>query len=563
MTEAVRAFVTKYPEALLLEDGRAIFDLRRAQLRVSAEHGRCALHLWSEDRNLVRRVLGVAVRPGGVLRLSVQRMGQARPQMLELVSEGKRRTPSTRELTRRRYLGLLERVLARAFPDERPEGLRTAMDLERSFGPAYARGVLRRGRECWAVIAVNGAESQATVDGVLTLGVLWLAQLREQASGRRLFQGLRLVLPTGMAATTRARLAWMDAKIARYELFGLDERTEELERLDAADNGNLATRLLDAPNQVTAVAPDGRFAEAIARVLALVPPGTRVLGRWGSEALERVGGDVGSAHKNTARIDADGPVAELRLRSAGELAFLVHGLEFARARAGYVGQSFNRHIAVTVGSGAQETALTADTEATLRERVWALFARRRASGDLRDVLFRSAPESWLASVLRGRLPEIDAALAAEPVYTEVAAMTGGGRSLDRGMLDLLGVTRDRRLAVIEIKAAEDLQMALQGLDYWIRVRHHHLGNVDAATGLGELQQSGYFPEVRLAAEPPLLLLVAPALDIHPATETVLRHLDPRVEWTLVALDQRWRSRVRVVWRRRSGDGLRAISPTGS
>ena len=119
------------------------------------------------------------------------------------------------------------------------------------------------------------------------------------------------------------------------------------------------------------------------------------------------------------------------------------------------------------------------------------------------------------------------------------------------MLDLLGVTNDGRLAVIELKADEDLHLALQGLDYWVRVRWHHLQNSDQMTGLGEFQRHGYFGGTYLSAEAPRLYLVAPALRVHPATEVVLRHLSPRVEWTLAALDERWREKVKVVWRKRS------------
>jgi len=46
------------------------------------------------------------------------------------------------------------------------------------------------------------------------------------------------------------------------------------------------------------------------------------------------------------------------------------------------------------------------------------------------------------------------------------------------------------------------------------------------------------------------------LRVHPATDVVLRYLSPRVEWVLVALDERWRRQVRVVWRKRSGDAKR-------
>ncbi len=119
------------------------------------------------------------------------------------------------------------------------------------------------------------------------------------------------------------------------------------------------------------------------------------------------------------------------------------------------------------------------------------------------------------------------------------------------MLDLLTVTRDGRLAVLELKANEDMHFALQGLDYWLRVRWHHTQTVDSATGLGALQQHGYFGGVRLSAEAPRLYMVAPSLRIHPATETVLRYLKPEVEWTLLGLNEKWRDGLKVITRLRS------------
>jgi hypothetical protein len=150
-------------------------------------------------------------------------------------------------------------------------------------------------------------------------------------------------------------------------------------------------------------------------------------------------------------------------------------------------------------------------------------------------------------MLRQDVEPLDEHLDRAHVYTQVPAFAAA----DRGMLDLLSVTDDGRLAVIELKADEDLHLALQGLDYWVRVRWHHMQDPDRETGLGAFQRHGYFGGVRLSAEPPRLYLVAPALRVHPATETVLRYLSPRVEWTLVALDERWREKVKAVWRKRS------------
>ena len=264
---ALESFLAEHPQAVLLEDGKVIFDMRQSKYTLATEHGRCTLHLWSEDRNLVRRVSATNPR-NGVLRLSTHRFGQTKPQTLELTPDKDRRTPSTREATRVKYLRLLDRVLLRNFPDLKPEAFRTAMDLEKSFGPAYARGSLVQGQQAWAVIAINDEETQATVDGILTLGILWLHHCRESGTGRRLYQGLKLIVPRGMATLTLSRLAWLNPTAAQWELWELDQATEELEQRDAADHGNLTTRLLHAPNEQAA---KERFATASTRVLSLVP----------------------------------------------------------------------------------------------------------------------------------------------------------------------------------------------------------------------------------------------------------------------------------------------------
>jgi len=509
---ALEAFLAEHSRTVVLEEGKIVFDMREAKYKLAVEHGRCTLHLWSEDRNLVRRVSATTMR-NGVLRLSTHRFGQTKPQTLELVADRDRRTPSTREATRVKYLKVLERVLLRTFPEFKPDAFRTAMDLEKSFGPAYARGTLVQGQKAWAVIAVNEEETQSIVDGILTLGILWLHHCRESGDGRRLYQGLKLIVPRGMATLTLSRLAWLNPNVAQWELWELDQKIEELELRDAADHGNLTTRLMHAPNEQAA---RDRFGESTARVMALVPQTMR-------------------------------EVVEQRIRSGTELAFLLHGLEFARVHMGYAGNSFNSAQEITFGAGANETPLTDENESELRELVTRLFARRIAGGDKRDPLYRMQPERWLESVLRRDVEPLDAHLDPAHVYTQVPAFAAA----DRGMLDLLGVTSDGRLAVIELKAEEDLHLALQGLDYWVRVRWHHLQNPDNVTGLGEFQRHGYFGALRLSPDAPRLYLVAPALRIHSATEVVLRYLSPRVEWILVALDERWRAKVKAIWRKRS------------
>lgn len=515
LRKQLQDFLESEPAAVLVEKGRILFDLRLSQTAVTAEHGRCLLHVWSEERNLIRQVVKIDVRKVG-LRLHVLRMGQTRPQTLEIHPQ-QRRLPSERETARTRFLPLLERVLPQHFPGWKVEGLRTAMDLERSFGPAYARGLLVQGQTAWAVIAIHNEEPQALIDGILTLGVLWLDHCRSQSGGRRLVEGLRLILPRGKSDTTAARLAWMHPGVAKWELYELDEAAELLRRRDPSDQGNIESRLVHAPN-ITAA--EERFQPAIERALALVP-----------------------AHARSQ--------VEIAFRSASEVGLLWNGLEFARVETAVADNSFTRSEQIRFGSGTGAAILTEDSEPELRELVRQLVLRRRADGNKRDKLYRQQPERWLESLLRQSPGVLDAMVEPHPIYAQVPAFSAA----NRGVLDLLALRRDGRLVVIEIKAQEDLHLAMQALDYWVRVRMHQRAPDGRS---GELRQSqlerfGYFSGKTLRPETPLLYLVAPALHIHPATEIVLRYVSPQVDWTLIALDEHWREKLRVVFRKRAAE----------
>jgi hypothetical protein len=123
---------------------------------------------------------------------------------------------------------------------------------------------------------------------------------------------------------------------------------------------------------------------------------------------------------------------------------------------------------------------------------------------------------------------------------------------ERGMLDLLTVDPGGRLTIIEVKADEDMHLPLQGLDYWIRVRALNAEReVIQNREVGAFERQGYFTGIEILAQPPRLLLVAPALRVHPSNEIVLRYLSPQVEWELVAVGEHWRRELKVVFRKRS------------
>jgi len=515
----IEEYLAEHPAAAVIEGGRVVFDMRSARYAVSESHGRCLLQLWSEERNLVRTVVEVQER-AQCLRLVTRRMGAAKPQALELVSTSDRRTPTAREAARRNYQRLLERTLTRSFIGSKVDGLRSAMDLEHSFGPAYARGRLLRGSAADAVIGVGEAESTPTVDGILTLGILWLDYCRQHGDGRRHFGGLKVVVPVGAWRTTAERMAWMNHAAADFQLFTLNERSEELAPVDFRDTGNLGAKLIHAFSAAAAIE---RCQAGIERLLGLLSPAAR----------ERV---------------------EVRATSTTEVGLLLHGLEFARVRHGAASHSFAREVEISFGAAANETPLTDENEMHCRDLFARLFQSRHADGVHTDPLFRLQPERWLESRLRGGIAELLPGLRGDLLYTQVPALSVG----DRGLLDMLTLDRNGRLTVIELKADEDLHLPLQALDYWIRVRalnddrQPSEGN-GGGCPLSTFERQGYFPGTEVSPLPPRLLLAAPALRIHPANEPVLRYISPQVEWELIALTEHWRRELKVVFRKRSGD----------
>ena len=180
-----------------------------------------------DERNFVRRVLDAEVK-ATTLRLQVQRMGQNRPTRLDFCRDRDQRSLAARRASRAAYEPRLRRALEKNFPGWTVVRLTTSMDLEHSFGPAYLRGWLRQGQRALAIVGVNDQETQATVDGALTSGILWLEACRLAQQERRVVEGLALIVPKGTAALTRQRMAHLHPTAAKWHLYEFDQREDAL-----------------------------------------------------------------------------------------------------------------------------------------------------------------------------------------------------------------------------------------------------------------------------------------------------------------------------------------------
>jgi hypothetical protein len=267
LIRTVQDFLSEASGAVVLEDGAVTFDLGQAKYSISGDYNKCLLHLWSPERNTMRRVLDAEVK-NAILKLAVQRLGQSRPTRLEICRERDRRSASAKRAARTNYEPKLRRALDRHFPGFTVARLTTAIDLEKSFGPIYTRGLLRKGQSAFAILGVNASETQASVDAALTFGILWLEACGHSSAGKFLVEGLHLFVPHGCSALSRERMANLNPAAAKWSLLELDERYDALVEIDCTDRGNVATRLVHATNETAA---RERFAESIARIQTICP----------------------------------------------------------------------------------------------------------------------------------------------------------------------------------------------------------------------------------------------------------------------------------------------------
>lgn len=308
-----------------------------------------------------------------------------------------------------------------------------------------------------------------------------------------------MIIPHGCSSLVRERMANLNRSAAKWRLFEFNERHDSMVEIDCTDRGNVATRLVHAHNEASA---RQRFAASIARIQQILPD------------------------------------CEVAVLSPAEIAFRWRGLEFARARIAAEAVTLESKQEIVFGVGAEERLLDDRNWTFFLQLLTTLRDSRHPYGPRHHPLFRMHPERWLESLVKTDVSVIDERLETESVYSQVPAFSAA----DRAMIDVLTLTRDGRLAVVELKADEDIHLPLQGLDYWARVQWHH--------DRGEFLKFGYFGGRELSPLHPLLFLVAPALHVHPATDTILRYISPEIEWAFAGIDERWREGVKVVFRKR-------------
>jgi hypothetical protein len=496
----IEAFVKSLRHPIVVENEEELFDLTAARWKLSVEFGKLLFEAWNDARSIGRRVEEIAYRDRGRMGLFVRKAGARETHTLELRelepagSNARASSPASRSRARRHLVSLLERE----YQGWKFERVSNRSDREFSFSTWYTRGVARQGRAAWAFLGLAEGETPAAADGILAHGLIWLDWLRGR-SARTTVSGLKLFLPREAVELTAHRAAYLNRRALHLEVSEWDARRSTAAPVELKDFGNVATSI-----------PLRRQSEA------LIERHRGTLRELLGEAFDDV--DLAA--------DSSGDFLSLRVR----------GLEIARVE----GQISPR---ISFGPEGSRRRLEGNNATEFRafvERV--LEIRRAKSAKPEHDFYRLQSERWLESLLLRDITKLDPSLAPEFVYPQVPAFAGG----DRGVIDILTATRDGRLAVIELKLDEHINLPMQGLDYWLRVKW--------LAERRQFHERGYFPGLELLPQAPRLFLVSPAFRFHSSTDLMLRYLDPSIEIIKVGLNAQWREQIQVLFRRERQHG---------
>ncbi|HYR43362.1 MAG TPA: hypothetical protein VER98_10085 [Terriglobia bacterium] len=155
----------------------------------------------------------------------------------------------------------------------------------------------------------------------------------------------------------------------------------------------------------------------------------------------------------------------------------------------------------------------------------------------RHPLAHAYEERWLESNLIGAMRQLIPSIDGRHIYPQVPSFVGE----ERNIIDLLTVSTDGRLVVIEIKASADPDLPFQALDYWIAVERHRKA--------GDFSRKGYFTGCALKDVPALLVLVAPLLGYHKTAGALIAALPAEIPLLEIGINQGWKKEIKVLRRK--------------
>ena len=491
---------------LVLMDESPQIALCRSNFEFSVEWGKLIFSWWTDSSSQSWRVTAYEVKEAEIIFRASRGTGKdifyfSLRDAVNWRSTNNKTALAANEL-RANYAELLTAILQENFHDLRVQRMSVRGKFSLAQPGQFVRLMLTYKQQNILGVGINENEVQSDIDGIITNGLVWASELKIPV------HQLWFCVPKGKATTVLERLTLLNFSVANLKIECFEINEEE--------------------RTMSAVKP---FSQA--ELLSVHPRGLI----WSEAEIIPV------SHWRERIVSLAPDAIDVREDAHHKFeSYSIRGLEFARTSdaerrqikfgvAQYPDEISAKYFRAEAQS---KKALTEGNFSALTKLVSEILTYRNAApNDLRHPFYRLRSEAWLESLLRRDIQILDATLDPEFVYAQIPTWLGDERSV----LDLLTINHHGRLVIIEIKAVEDRQLPLQGLDYWLRVEQARLR--------GEFERRGLFEGIEISDQSPLLFLVAPRLRFHRSFKVMTKYFASEIEAYQLGLNANWRSGVKV------------------
>ncbi len=390
------------------------------------------------------------------------------------------------------YLAQLCDVIERHFVNYSIKKASISYKPNLGYCTATARLVIRSNTILIAAIGMNRFESLDRLKGLLGQALKWLSFLQNSFAPIKI-EKLMIFAPNKVIEILAERLSLISLSEHKIELFEFDEISNTITFVNPFDQGDLG--------------------------LSLAKHKKLLKVKMSSEIVKKI---------EWLKLLAPSLIETKENFDRSKIGFEINGLEFAAI--------YLKTGVIEFGCREKKLLLAENKEEIITLVKYISYYRHYDSPDKQHYYYKAKTENWLEQIISKNISALDPNIINHYFYRQVPIIKQNHK-----FIDLLAIRRDGQLVIIELKTVEDLDVAFQALDYWLRVEWYRLR--------GDFQKF-YFPEIKIKNTSPLLYLVMPRLRCHRDLLTVASFIDPKVPLYRIAINDNWRQELKIESRER-------------
>lgn len=464
------------------------FVLSKNHLSFTVEFNKLIFAYWTLEISESWKVISYQIKQNQlVIEVLIPLQKKSITYLLEKKVATNQITNLNKKASRANYLITLEELIKKHFYSYIIEKITLSQSIEYGYKIAIARLLIKYNNLIIAAVGISQNENPQTLASLLGQGLKWLNTLKTRFTPLPI-RKLIFFAPPKAIKLLAERLTLIKLLETEIELFEVDElKISSVQPFDQGDLGLLANRL---KLNYCKIINDKTINQQIRWIKSLAP-----------NLIE-----LKPNLQNT------------------KINFSINGLEFASIE-------LRKNTSIKFGLSSKKKILGSTNEEELITLVKEITYYRHAfSPNKQHKYYQTRSEAWLESIICHNLNHLDVNLDINCFYQQVPIIKENNR-----FIDILAVTKDGQLVIIELKASEDKESLFQCLDYWLRVEWYRIRE----------NLSNYFPTIKLKDSVALIYLVMPKLRSHPDLSLLGNFIDKKVPLYRIEINDNWRQELKV------------------